>query len=105
MTRLVQFSTLCILVLFITTAHSQIVDFIRSVDSVLAIPETCTSTSSNIRPINATAKIKARKDSTWFGDDDWYVTLQRKDGNQYDLGPNCFPAGPSKRSWVAGDVY
>lgn len=69
----------CILLLafLLINIHSQTVDCIRYINSSYATPSSCLSSSTDNRPINATAYVKATKNTTWYGIDDWTPYIYR----------------------------
>ena len=102
---------LCLLVLLLTWVflhtNSQTVDCIKWINSTYGTPSSCTSTTNENRPINATAVVKATKNTTWYGPNDWNPYLVRNNYIILDLYAisSCFPAEPVKQTWVSGRYY
>ena len=67
------------LLLFFMTiiAHSQSVDCLKYIQSSYAYPIACTSSHTDLRPINVTAQVKCSKNTTWYGYDDWNPFIAR----------------------------
>lgn len=68
---------LMLIVFLMTLSHSQTVDCIKYINSTYANPTSCLSSSTSTRPINATAYVKALKNTTWYGMDDWNPYIVR----------------------------
>ena len=75
--------------------QAQTVDCIKYINSSYANPASCLSSSTSTRPINATGYVKALKNTTWKGIDDWTPFIVRGGYLVVDLfsdEPNCFTA-------------
>jgi hypothetical protein len=86
---------LLIIALVLAGSRAQTVDCIKYINSTYANPVACLSSSTDTRPINATATVKALKNTTWYGADDWNPFLYRNGKLVRDLfwdEPNCFTA-------------
>ena len=80
------------LFMMINYCGCQTVDCMRFINNFYTIPSVCTSTTSDNRPINATATINCVKNTEWYGADDWNPYLIRNTqaiAKLVDL-PNCF---------------
>ena len=77
--------SLFIVSLLLNGLHTQTVDCLKNIQSSYAYPTSCLSTSSDTRPINATAYVKAAKNTTWYGPIDWTPYIARDGYLVYDL--------------------
>lgn len=99
--------TLIICSFLFSLSNTQIVDCIGYIKSIFATTGWCTSTSTDLRPINATGYMKILKNMSWYGADDWDPYILR-DGylikNLYTV-LTCFPVQPIKGKLYAGKSY